>query len=91
MRGVIAVQRLVHMVEAGPRRLAIARHQCVMGAIVGQSFESGHPMFGGHDADRFHLRADIDRLEARDALLDLGDAFADAIADDVERIGGCHG
>ena len=88
---VLAHQRLVHMLEAGAGRGDMAGHQRMMGAIVGQAFERGQAMLGGHGADRFHLRANVDRLQPRDALLDLGDALADAVADDVERIEGGHG
>ena len=48
-------------------------------------------MFGRHAADRFHPGANVDRLQPRDALLDLGDALADPGADDIERIEGGHG
>ena len=60
-------------------------------AIVGKTFERGHAMFGRQGADRFHLGANVHRLEPRHALFDLGDAIADAGADDVERIDGGHG
>ena len=62
----------------------------MMGAIVGQTFEGGQAMIGGHRPNRFHLGANIDRLQARNALLDLGDALADTGADDVERIDAGH-
>jgi hypothetical protein len=47
-------------------------------------------MLGGKRTDRFHLGANVDWLEPRDALLDLGNALAEPQADDVERIEGVH-
>lgn len=88
--GVHAGQRFVHMLEAGARRRDMAGHQCMMGAIVGQTLERGHAMLGGHRPDRFHLGADIDRLQTSDAILNLANALADPGADDIERIEASH-
>ncbi len=79
------------MLEAGAGRRDMAGHQRMVSAIVGQAFERGHAMLGGHHPDRFHLGANVDRLQPRYPFLDLGNPVADAVADNVERIERGHG
>jgi hypothetical protein len=90
MSVILARQGFVHMLETSASGGNMARHECVVGTIVGKSFKRGQAMFGRHVPDVFHPGADIDRLQARDAFLDLGNAFADPGADDGKRIGSRH-
>lgn len=76
------------MLEARAHRDAVPGQQRPLSRAAGQTFECDHAMFDGELTDRIHMSIEIERRQARPALLNLGDAQPDLPSNDCQWIRG---